>query len=96
MNGNVQRSKEILHREIESLKSMEAYLDSVDHTEWKEITRYLLTFHMKFKESVFELEEFDISTNYPGASYQKITQNYPSKARSKTLSDLVNIRSSNI
>ena len=64
MNGNVPRSKEILHREIETLKSVKAYLDSVDLTEWKEITPYLLTFHMKFKESVSELEEFDISTNY--------------------------------
>ena len=63
INANVQRSKEILDREIETLKSVESYLDSFDHKEWKEITPYLLTFHMKFKESVFELEEFDISTN---------------------------------
>ena len=61
---NVQKSKEILDRQTESIKNAEKYLDSTNHKEWKGITPYLLNFHMKYKESVFELEEFDISTKY--------------------------------
>ena len=64
VNENVQKSKEILERQTESVKNAERYLDSTNHKEWKEITPYLLNFHMKYKESVFELEEFDISTKY--------------------------------
>ena len=64
VNENVQKSKEILDRQTESVKNAERYLDSINHKEWKEITPYLLNFHMKYKESVFELEEFDISTKY--------------------------------
>ena len=64
VNENVQKSKEILDRQTESIKHAERYLDSTNHKECKEITGYLLNFHMKYKESVFELEEFDISTKY--------------------------------
>ena len=64
VNENVQKSKEILDRQTESVKNAERYLDSKNHKECKEITPYLLNFHMKYKESVFELEEFDISTKY--------------------------------
>ena len=64
VNENVQKSKEILDTQTESVKNAERYLDSINHKEWKEITPYLLNFHMKYKENVFELEEFDISTKY--------------------------------
>ena len=64
VNENAQKAKEILDRQIESVKNAERYLDSINHKEWKEITPYLLNFHMQYKQSVFELEEFDISTKY--------------------------------
>ena len=64
VNENVQKSKEILDRQTESVKNAERYLYSINHKEWKEITPYLLIIHMKYRESVFELEEFDISTKY--------------------------------
>ena len=64
VNENVQKSKEILGRQTESVKNAEKSLDNINHKEWKEITPYLLNFHMIYKESVFELEEFDISTKY--------------------------------
>ena len=47
VNENVQKSKEILDRQTESVKSAERYLDRINHKEWKEITPYLLNFHTK-------------------------------------------------
>ena len=32
--------------------------------EWKEVTPYLVTFHVNFKEDVFGLKEFNIATKY--------------------------------
>ena len=64
VNENVQKSKEILGRQTESVKNAGRCLDSINHKEWKEMTPYILNFHMKYKESVFELEEFDTSTKY--------------------------------
>ena len=64
VNENVQKLKEILDRRIESVKNAEKYLHSTNNKEWKEITSYLLNFHMKYKESEFEQEEFDISTKF--------------------------------
>ena len=38
VNENVQKAKEILDRQIESVKNAERYLDNINHKEWKEIT----------------------------------------------------------
>ena len=32
--------------------------------EWKEVTPYIQTFHVNFKEDVFGLKEFNIATKY--------------------------------
>ena len=93
VNEIVQKAKEILDRQIESVKNAERYLDRINHKEWKEITPYLLNFHMKHKESVFELEEFDISTKYTLELVTRVTLNYRTRTKFKTLLTLVNIHS---
>ena len=45
-NENVQKAKEILDRQTESVKNAERYLDNINHKEWKGITPYLLNFHI--------------------------------------------------
>ena len=39
---------------------LETYLDSKNHSEWKEVTLYLITFHVNYNKDVFSLEEFEI------------------------------------
>ena len=92
VNENVHKSKEILDRQTESVKNAERNLDSINHKEWKEITPYLVNFHMKYKESVFELEEFDISTKY---TLELVTRDNSKSYKDKiqTLLTLVNIHS---
>ena len=45
-NENVQEAKKILDKQTESVKNAERYLDSINYKEWKEITPYLLNFHI--------------------------------------------------
>ena len=59
---NVRSIKKMLDEEQKNLKDLETYLDSKDHSEWKEVISYLITFHVNYKEDVFSLEEFEIVT----------------------------------
>ena len=59
---NVRSTKKILDEEQKKLTDLETYLDSKDHSEWKEVTPYMITFHVNYKEDVFSLEEFEIAT----------------------------------
>ena len=61
---NVRSTKKILDEEQKKLTDLETYLDSKDHSEWKEVTPYLITFHVNYKEDVFGLEEFEIAIKH--------------------------------
>ena len=47
-----------LDEEQKKLTDLETYLDSKDHSEWKEVIPYLITFHVNCKVDVLGLEEF--------------------------------------
>ena len=57
-------TQKILDEEQKKPTDLETYLDSKDHSEWKEVTPYLITFHANYKEAVFVFEEFDIATKH--------------------------------
>ena len=42
----------------------EEKLDNTSYRQWQEITPYLITFHMKYKENVFGLQTYDLSNKY--------------------------------
>ena len=57
-----QKKKRKLYEEQKKLTDLETYFNSKNHSEWKEETPYLITFHVNYKEDVFGLEEFEIAT----------------------------------
>ena len=59
---NVISTEKILDEEEKKLTDLETYFDFKDHSEWKQVTPYLITFDVNFKEDVFGLEEFEIVT----------------------------------
>ena len=59
---NIRRPKKIIRRGTKKLTVLETYLDSKDHSEWKEVTPYLIIFHVNYKEDVFSLEKFEIKS----------------------------------
>ena len=61
---NLKKSEDKLEVEKENLKATESILNSTEYKEWKEITPYLLTFHVNFKEDVFGLKQFNIARKY--------------------------------
>ena len=56
------KKKRKLYEEQKKLTDLETYFNSKNHSEWKEETPYLITFHVNYKEDVFGLEEFEIAT----------------------------------
>ena len=38
---------------------LQTYLDSKNHSEWKELSPYVITFHVNYKEDVFGLKEIE-------------------------------------
>ena len=60
MYENFKKSEDKL--EVE--KVIESIVDMTEYKDWKEVTPYLLTFHVNFKEYVFRLKEFNIATKY--------------------------------
>ena len=44
------------------MTDLETYLDSKDHSKWKEVIPYLITFHVNYKEDVFRAKELEIAT----------------------------------
>ena len=54
----VLHTQKILDEEQKKLTDLETYLDSKDHSEWKEVIPYLITFHVNCKVDVLGLEEF--------------------------------------
>ena len=51
-----------IRRETKKLTDLETYLDSKDHSKWKEVIPYLITFHVNYKEDVFSAKELEIAT----------------------------------
>ena len=51
-----------IDEEQKKLTDLETQLDSKDHSEWKVVIPYLITFHVNYKEDVFNVEEFEIAT----------------------------------
>ena len=47
-----------------TLQNIEKYLDATKYNEWKQVIPYLITFHLKFKEDVFGVDEFNPFTKY--------------------------------
>ena len=61
---NVRSTKKILDEEQKKLTDLETYLDSKDHSEWKEVTPYLITFHVNCKQDFFSVEEIEIAKKH--------------------------------
>ena len=57
---NVRNIKKI-DEEQKKLTDLQTYLDSKNHSEWKELSPYMITFHVNYKEDVFGLKEIEES-----------------------------------
>ena len=64
ISENLNSSESALRNEEIKLKEIYNYLDSKNHIDWKQTTPYLLTFHVNYKEDVFNVDEFEIATTY--------------------------------
>ena len=56
----LEAQKKYQTRNKKNRTNLEIYLDSKYHSDWKEVTPYLITFDVNYKEDVFGLEEFEI------------------------------------
>ena len=61
---NMEKSKDEYENSSSNLKVVEIKLNASNYIQWKEVIPHQLTFHMKFKQNVFGLETFDMSSNY--------------------------------
>ena len=61
---NVEHSTVRLENEEKKLKKTEDFLESKNHPEWKQTISYLITFHVNYKEDVFDVDEFEIVTKH--------------------------------
>ena len=59
---NFRNTKKILVEEQKILTDLETYLDFKDNSECQKVTPYLITFHVNYKEDIFDLKEFEIAT----------------------------------
>ena len=84
---NLKNSDGKLEVEKENLKDIESVLDKVEYKEWKEVTPHHLTFRVDFKEDVFSLKEFNITTKYDLALMKQddSTLNYKDKIENNFL-----------
>ena len=62
LSKNYEKSNTRLKLETTNLKEKENVLDKITTVAWEEVTPYLITLHVNFKENIFRLEEFDILT----------------------------------
>ena len=62
LSENYEKINTRLKLETANLKEKENALDKITTVAWEEVTPYLITLHVNFKENVFGLEKFDIST----------------------------------
>ena len=63
MYENLKNSDDKLEVEKENLRDLESVLDKVEYKEWKEVTPYLLTFHVNFKDDVYGLKDSILEQN---------------------------------
>ena len=64
LSENYEKISTRLKLETANLKEKENALDIITTVAWEEVTPYLITLHVNFKENVFGLDKFDISTKY--------------------------------
>ena len=96
MYENLKNSDNKLEVEKENLKDLESVLHKVEYKEWKEVTTYLLTFHVNFKDDVYDLNEFNIGTKYDLALINQDDSILKYKERYKTIFWIVNTSFLNI